>query len=76
MSRDVYVPVMVTIEDGDVIAAHVDFDAAPWMFVDSEANVWDGAADEWIRDEDAETAAITWINMILGDLEYPRGVEE
>ena len=68
-SHEVYLPVMVTLDDGRMIHATVEFEGAPWMYVDSEANVWDVNAEEddgaWIRDTDIETTAIEALEAVL-----------
>jgi hypothetical protein len=43
MSKQVYVP--VAVDEGGAFC--VDFDGAPWMYVESEANVWNPDAEEW-----------------------------
>ena len=43
MSKHVYLPVCVD-EDGTF---RVDFDGAPWMYVDSEDNVWNPEESRW-----------------------------
>ena len=72
MIKQVYVPVVITIdtESGELTQApYIDFDGAPWMFVDSEDNVWnenqpdDGS--QWERDEDTESAAIDLLAKLL-----------
>lgn len=64
-NADVAVPVTVQLRDGHIIGAYVDYDGAPWMFTDSEANVWDVDGDEWTRDADTETAAVGWLALLL-----------
>ena len=74
--KQVYVPVAITIdtETGELSQApYIDFDGAPWMFVDSEDNVWPvGLEDEdnnrileWERDEATESAAIDLLAGLL-----------
>lgn len=73
--REVYVPVRVTINDDDnMVEAGVDFDGAPWMYVDKEANVWGPGSDEydgdddygWTRNFDLERTAIKALSDLLG----------
>lgn len=56
---DVYLPVMVAVDEvGNITEAAVDFDGAPWMYVDKEPNVWNHTADEWQQDEEGTPAGI------------------
>ena len=67
---EVYLPVAVTVNrltgelDGRPV---VDFEGAPWMHVDKEANIW-SRADEghWFRAEDIEETAINLLGKLLG----------
>jgi hypothetical protein len=63
---EVYVPVVVSLNEKLLpVWANIDFDGAPWMFVDKESNVFfDG---DWTTDPKAEEAAITGLQEILAN---------
>jgi hypothetical protein len=75
MSKDVYIPVCVTVnDDGDPVWGYIDWDGAPWMFVDSADNVWDEDEQEWrpgrlgSECEDEANTAEQWLADRLADL--------
>ena len=73
MIREVYIPVRVTLDDNDnIVEAGADFEGAPWMYVDSEENVWGPGEDgeyEWSRDSDLEETAIALLAERLRPVE-------
>jgi hypothetical protein len=67
MEKQVYLPVCVTVDmdTKKLVNAYVDFDGAPWMFTDSEDNVFDEDTGEWERDSDVETAGILALDDVV-----------
>jgi hypothetical protein len=60
---EVYLPVAVTVEvsvevsdDGQIEAtrAEVDWEGAPWLFSDEQANIWNPSTDDWTSHEGDE----------------------
>lgn len=81
----VYVPVAVTIDkEGNLIEAVIDFEGAPWSYVDKQENIWtddpemfapstiDEGEEDWTIDRDTEERAITALNKVL----FPESYEE
>jgi hypothetical protein len=58
MSKTVYIPVAVTVhDDGEAVAAFIDYEGAPWMYVGRE-DVFNEDTGEWesslVEDGNAE----------------------
>lgn len=70
-THEIYIPVAVTIRDGNVLRIAADFDGAPWMYVLEEPNAWCVETEEWEdtnRDDptvasDAEDTAMAAISQ-------------
>jgi len=74
MSKQVYLPVCVE-EDGSF---NIDFDGAPWMYVDTQENVWDEDDETWqfggLDSDNADVSAaaeerVARANVLLSALE-------
>lgn len=66
---DVYVPVCVTLHPDGTREVRVDFEGAPWMYVNDGGNVWDTETEEWMTERAIEEEAEIYLHRLLSTLD-------